>query len=62
MWIDDTNVSGRLQACEELGLTVATWRTELGLYPAPFRPLFERRLHFVARFDVAATEEPPPSG
>ncbi len=51
-----------LRACDELGLTVAAWRTELGLYPAPFRPLFERSLHFVARFEVAATDEPPPPG
>ncbi len=46
-------------ACEELDLSIATWRTRLGLYPAPFRPIFERSLHFVARFEVPSANGPP---
>jgi SAM-dependent methyltransferase len=37
---------------ENLRLTVAEWRTALGLYPPPFRWLFERQLHFIARLDI----------
>ena len=50
------------EACNEMGLTVATWHTKLGLYPAPFRPLFERSLHFVARLDVPADGVPLVNG
>jgi SAM-dependent methyltransferase len=32
----------------DLGLSVRSWETHLGLYAAPLRPLFERRLHFVS--------------
>lgn len=31
-----------------VGLTIETWTTRLGLYPPPFRAIFDRRLHFVA--------------
>lgn len=36
----------------ETGLTVATWHRRLGLYPAPFQPIFDRSLHFVASLRV----------
>jgi SAM-dependent methyltransferase len=35
------------------GLRVDAWEERLGLYPAPARWLFERRLHFVARLTPA---------
>jgi SAM-dependent methyltransferase len=33
-----------------LGLRIDAWHGKLDLYPAPFSLLFDRRLHFVARF------------
>ncbi len=36
------------------GLSVADWTGDLGLYPIPFRWMFDRSLHFVARLDPAA--------
>ena len=35
-------------AVRELGVSVTTWRKDLGLYPAPASWFFERSLHFVA--------------
>jgi len=35
-----------------LGLTVGEMREDLGLYPKPARPLFERDLHFMALLQV----------
>jgi SAM-dependent methyltransferase len=40
----------------ELGLKPEVFNTKLGLYPAPFNLLFERKLHFVTR--VAVGREP----
>jgi len=34
-------------AFEEVGLQVMGWDTDLHLYAAPLRPLFERSLHFI---------------
>jgi SAM-dependent methyltransferase len=36
------------RACRDLGLGIASWRDDLGLYPALVRPVLERRLHFLA--------------
>jgi hypothetical protein len=33
---------------EALGLAIAEWRCDLGLYPRPFDYVFGRSLHFVA--------------
>lgn len=41
-----------LEACESLRLKIAVWTTDLGLYPWPANYLFDRSLHFVARFDL----------
>lgn len=40
------------EAFERLGLTPSAWLDRLGLYPAPAGWLFDRRLHFMARFDL----------
>ena len=37
------------EAFERLGLSPATWRGALGLYPPPASWLFDRSLHFIAR-------------
>jgi SAM-dependent methyltransferase len=37
-----------------LGLAIAEWRSDLGLYPWPFDCAFGRSLHFVARLQVPA--------
>jgi SAM-dependent methyltransferase len=37
---------------ERLGLTPSTWLDRLDLYPAPARWFFDRRLHFIAHFDL----------
>lgn len=39
------------QAFERLGLRPTVWIDRLGLYPLPFRPLFERGMHFVTRLE-----------
>ena len=44
------------QAWQELGLTVESFETRLGLYPGPARWVFETGPHFVARLGV---EEKP---
>ena len=36
-----------------LGLSVSEWKPKLGLYPWPFRWLFDRSLHFVAKLFVS---------
>jgi hypothetical protein len=36
------------EASADLGLEIRSWQQDLGLYPAPLRPLLERSLHFVA--------------
>lgn len=36
----------------QLNLTVAEYRSDLGLYPIPASWIFERSLHFIARLDV----------
>ena len=41
------------EAFAKLDLTVAEWRSSLGLYPKPASWLFDRRLHFVARLTPA---------
>jgi SAM-dependent methyltransferase len=43
-----------LAAFNTLGLTVAAWEKNVGLYPWPASLLFDRSLHFVARLDVTA--------
>ncbi len=40
------------EAFETLGLRIAEWTTQLGIYPWPASWVFERSLHFVARLDV----------
>ncbi|MEM8865786.1 MAG: methyltransferase domain-containing protein [Planctomycetota bacterium] len=42
-------------AFAEVGATVEWRRDRLGLYPAPFSLLFDRRLHFVARLGLEGT-------
>lgn len=42
---------------KQLGLTVATWRSDLYLYPWPATCLFDRSLHFLACLDVPASRE-----
>jgi SAM-dependent methyltransferase len=42
-----------LDAFQQLGLTVAAWRKNLGLYPWPANWAFGRSLHFVARLEPA---------
>jgi SAM-dependent methyltransferase len=37
------------QAFAKIDLSVAEWRSELGLYPWPASSLFDRRLHFIAK-------------
>lgn len=37
----------------DLGLTINSWRTDLGLYWKPFHWFFDRQLHFVAQLDVS---------
>jgi len=39
------------EAIESLGLAIAEWRSDLGLYPWPASWLFDRSLHFIARLD-----------
>jgi SAM-dependent methyltransferase len=41
------------EAFARLGLRVEEVRRRLNLYPRPFRPLFERRMHFIARLTSA---------
>jgi SAM-dependent methyltransferase len=41
-----------MDAARENNLTVASWRESLGLYPWPATWLFDRSLHFIARFDI----------
>ena len=41
-----------LQAFDEIGIEIVSWRTELRLYPWPVSFFFDRSLHFVARLDV----------
>ena len=40
------------EAFAQLNLTVADYRSDLGLYSIPARWIFERSLHFIARLDV----------
>jgi SAM-dependent methyltransferase len=42
-----------LDAFRQLGLTVAVWKKDLGLYPWPASWAFGRSLHFVARLERA---------
>jgi SAM-dependent methyltransferase len=42
------------ESFETLGMTVAEWKANLGLYPWPASLIFERSLHFVARLDTAS--------
>jgi SAM-dependent methyltransferase len=44
-----------LETAAELGLTIEQWVDRLKLYPWWGRWLFERKLHFVARMEVAKT-------
>lgn len=41
------------EAWEKLGVQPDAWITHIGLYPRPFRPLFEDGLHFLARIPTA---------
>jgi ubiquinone/menaquinone biosynthesis C-methylase UbiE len=41
-----------LQAFDALRMEVASWTTQLKLYPWPASWLFDRSLHFVARLDI----------
>jgi SAM-dependent methyltransferase len=41
------------EACVQLGLKPAVWRTALGLYSWPTNIFFERSLHFIGRLDVS---------
>jgi SAM-dependent methyltransferase len=47
------------QAWKDLGLEVAAYRTDLGLYPRPFRPIFENGLHFLARLEKHGWDRRP---
>jgi hypothetical protein len=40
---------------KKLRLTLAEWKSDLGLYPVPFCWLFDRQLHFIARLEVDPT-------
>jgi SAM-dependent methyltransferase len=40
------------KAFDRVGLTVRTWRTDLGLYPPPASWAFGRRLHVACRLDA----------
>lgn len=44
-----------LDAIADNKLTVASWCERLDLYPWPATWLFDRSLHFIARFDVEST-------
>jgi SAM-dependent methyltransferase len=39
------------EAVQSLGLTIKVWQSKLGLYPWPASWLFDRSLHFIARFE-----------
>jgi SAM-dependent methyltransferase len=39
------------RAFDQLGLSVASWQDAIGLYPAPFGLIFDRKLHFVSRLE-----------
>ncbi|MFQ5773860.1 MAG: class I SAM-dependent methyltransferase [Kiloniellaceae bacterium] len=41
------------QAFARIGLRPVVWLTDLGLYPAPARWVFDRSLHFIARLEPA---------
>ena len=41
-----------------LGTTIRAWRESLAIYPWPATWLFDRSLHFVARFDLDAQVSP----
>jgi SAM-dependent methyltransferase len=41
------------EAINSLGLAIAEWRSDLGLYPWPFDSVFGRSLHFVGRLEHA---------
>lgn len=43
-----------LRAAARLDLNIGVWRSDLGIYPWPATWIFDRSLHFLARFDVAA--------
>ena len=38
-------------ACEQLGLEIGVWQADLKIYPWPATWVFDRSLHFIARFD-----------
>jgi SAM-dependent methyltransferase len=40
------------EAVDTLGLRIATWKKDLGLYPRAVRWVFERSLHFISRLDL----------
>lgn len=44
-----------LDAFDELALRVGYWEHDLHLYPCPAGWLFDRSLHFIARFDLERT-------
>lgn len=46
------------EAFARLNLTVAEYRSDLGLYPIPARWIFERSLHFLARLDINNRSSP----
>ena len=46
------------RVARELGLTIQQWEDRLKLYPWSARWVFERKLHFVARMDVAVAKTP----
>ena len=43
-----------LEAFQQVGLTADVWQDRLGLYPWPAHWIFERSLHFIARFAARA--------
>jgi SAM-dependent methyltransferase len=40
------------EAFAELGLSIASWMRDLGLYPYPASLIFDRRLHFIAALHI----------
>ncbi len=44
------------KAIAELGLSIETWRSDLGLYPFPAGLWFDRSLHFIARLTTGSND------
>lgn len=40
-----------MAACEQTGLTITAWQSDLHLYPWPATWMFDRSLHFIAKLD-----------